>query len=100
MIQKTQPTAILTLAQLILQPHCIYIYEVEIFLRKLLLTFLRHSVHAEPAETNYYFPATPGPRLTHSQQQPKGTIQRQTNKNDRVLKNNQIIHTVSSHLIN
>ena len=29
-----------------------------------MLTFLRHPV---PAESNYYFPVTPGPRLTNSQ---------------------------------
>ena len=42
---------------------CIY-EEVSIFLRQLMIIFLRHPV---PAETNCYLPATPGPRLTHSQ---------------------------------
>ena len=66
----TKPTAVLILAQLLLQLYyCIY-GEVKIILRRKNMTFLRHLV---PAKIHYYFPATPDPRLTHSQK-PNGTI--------------------------
>ena len=57
-IDATQAAAVLTLAQLLLQLNCKY--QVSIFLWQLISTFLRHPV---PAESNYYFPAIPRPRL-------------------------------------
>ena len=48
----------------------------EVFLRKVIIKFLRDPIPAETAETNYYFPATTGPRLTHPQKT-TGTVKRQ-----------------------
>ena len=60
-IDAAQATSVSMLAQLLSQLYCIY--EVQISMQQLILAFLRPSV---PANSNFYFPAAPGLRLTHS----------------------------------
>ena len=45
------------------------------FVRKLIITFLHYPV---PVETNDYFPATAGPRLTQSQEPTGKTTPKQS----------------------